>query len=343
MSETSPGFAFAAIGLDHDHIYGQTEAMLGAGCRLVAYQTGVDADAERYGRRYPQARRVEDEREILEDPDVRLVLGAGICSERAPMAIRAMRHGKDVMLDKPGATTLDQLAELRRVQAETGRIVSICFSEHYLQRAAVEAGRLVQAGAIGRVIQTSALGPHRLRKAARPPWFFARAQYGGILCDIGAHQAEQFLFYTGSTEAEVVASQVGNFANPDTPELEDFGDMLLRSPTATGYARLDWFTPDGLETWGDGRYTILGTEGYIELRKYIDIAGRPGGDHLFLVDRKDTRYIDCSTTPLSYATALRDDVIDRTASAMPQAHGFLAMQLALEAQAQATRIGGQCR
>jgi predicted dehydrogenase len=334
-------FAFAAIGCDHDHIYGQTEAMLEAGCRLVAFHTKDEADATRYAARFPQARRARDEREILEDPQVRLVLGAGILSERAPMAVRAMRHGKDVMLDKPGAVTLDQLAELRRVQAETGRILSICYSEHYQQRAATEAGRLVKAGAIGRVIQTVALGPHRLRKEARPAWFFERAKYGGILCDIGSHQAEQFLFYTGSTEAEVVASQVGNFANPDKPELEDFGDMLLRSPTATGYARLDWLTPDGLGTWGDGRYTILGTDGYIELRKYVDIAGRPGGDHLFLVDRKETRHIDCSRTPLPYGAALRDDVLSRTETAMPQAHCFLAMQLALEAQAKAIWIQGR--
>ena len=60
--------------------------------------------------------------------------------------------------------------------------------------------------------------------------------------------------------------------------------------------RVDWFTPDGLPTWGDGRLTILGTEGTIELRKYVDIAGRPGGDHLFLVDKKGVRHIDCSGT-----------------------------------------------
>jgi predicted dehydrogenase len=276
----------------------------------------------------------------MEDPKILLVIGAGILCERAPMAVRAMRHGKDVMLDKPGATSPEQLAELRRVQAETGRILSICYSEHYRQRATTEAGRLVRAGAIGRVIQTIGLGPHRL-SLPRPTWFFERARYGGILCDLGSHQVEQFLFFTGSTEAEVVASQVGNFANPATPELEDFGDMMLRSPHATGYVRVDWFTPGGLGTWGDGRSTILGTDGYIELRKYIDIAGRPGADHLFLADQGGVRHIDCRQTPLPYGPALRDDVLDRTETAMPQAHCFLAMELALKAQANATWIQGR--
>jgi predicted dehydrogenase len=246
-----------------------------------------------------------------------------------------------VMLDKPGATSLEQLAELKRVQAETGRILSICYSEHYRQRATTEAGRLVRAGAIGRVIQTVGLGPHRLGLHNRPAWFYELAKYGGILCDIGSHQVEQFLFFTGSTEGEVVTSQVGNFAHPEKPEFQDFGDVVLRSSSATGYIRVDWFTPDGLGVWGDGRMTILGTEGYIELRKYIDIAGRAGGDHLFLVDNKGIRHVDCSKTPLPYSAQLRDDVLNRTETAMPQAHCFLATELALKAQAAATWVQGK--
>jgi predicted dehydrogenase len=337
----SPGFPFAAIGINHNHIYGQTDLMLDAGCELKAFYAPEDDLAAIYAERYPQAKRVIDEKEILEDVSVKLIVGAGIPDERAPMAVRAMHHGKDVMLDKPGATSLDQLAELKKVQKETGQIFSICYSEHFRQKATVAAGELVHAGAIGKVIQTIGLGPHQLGNNPRPDWFFQRARYGGILGDIGAHQAEQFLFFTGSTEAEVVHSQVGNFGNPNTPELEDFGDMVLRSPNATGYIRLDWFTPDGLGVWGDGRYTILGTEGYIELRKYIDIGGRPGADHLFIVDKTGTRHIDCSQTELPYGQALRDDVLNRTETAMGQAHCFLATELALTAEANATWIAGE--
>ncbi len=336
-----PGFAFAVIGINHGHIYGQTQVMLDAGCRLKSFHAPEDDLAAAYSKAFPDAKRVADEREILEDPEILLVLGAGVLAHRAPMAVRAMRHGKDVMLDKPGATTLDQLADLRRTQAETGRILSILYSEHYTQPATVAAGELVKAGAIGRVMQTVGLGPHRVGNYPRPDWFWSRERTGGILCDIGSHQVEQFLFFAGASEAEVVSSQVGNYANPDKPELEDFGDMLLRSEHATGYIRVDWFTPDGLSTWGDGRVTILGTDGYIELRKYVDVAGRPGGDHLFLVDRKEARYIDCNHTKLPYGRALRDDVLNRTETAMTQAHCFLAMELALQAQAKAVWIQGQ--
>ena len=261
---------------------------------------------------------------------MKLILTAAINCDRAAIAIEAMRHGKDVMSDKPGCTTAEQLADLRRTVAETGRIWSVNYSERFEVPAVTRAIELVNAGAIGRVVQTVGLGPHRLNRHLRPAWFFQREQYGGVLCDIASHQVEQFLTFTGSTDAEIVASSVGNFANPSDPELEDFGEMLLRSDRGQGYIRVDWYTPDGLANWGDGRLTILGTDGYIELRKYVDIAGRPGTDHLFLVDNKETRYIDCSNAGLPYTANLIADVLDRTERAMPQAHCFKVMELALQ-------------
>ncbi|TCL68194.1 Gfo/Idh/MocA family oxidoreductase [Rhizobium sp. BK251] len=326
---------FAAIGINHDHIYGQVNVMLRAGAELVAFYAAEDDLAATFSQRFPQAERVGDRRRILEDRSIGLVLSAAVSSERAGIAIDAMHHGKDVMLDKPGMTTLDQLAEVRRVQAETGRIVSILYSEHFETASTVKAGELVQAGAIGQVIHTTGLGPHRLRKPTRPDWFFDRKRYGGILADIASHQCEQFLFFTGSLEAEVLSATVANRANPETPGLQDYGDIHLRTPQATGYIRVDWFTPDGLPTWGDGRLFIVGTEGTIELRKYLDVAGRPGGDHLFLVDRKGTQHIDCSGVELPYGRQLAADIRDRTETAMSQEHCFKAMELALKAQLQA--------
>jgi len=328
----------AAIGLNHPHIYGMTRSAVNAGAELVALHAEEDDLAAAYQKAFPQVKRVADRRQILEDRHIDLVVSAIIPDVRAATAMEVMRHGKDVMVDKPGLITLEQLADVRRVQAESGRIFSVCFSERFEVRAAERASALVAAGAIGKVVQTVGLGPHSLGLNPRPDWFFQRRRYGGILCDIGAHQCDQFLHFTGSTEAEVVASHIANHANPAKPELEDFGEMLLRGNGGTGYVRVDWYTPKGLGTWGDGRLTILGTDGYIELRKYVDIAGRPGIDHLFLVDQKQTRYVDCSDQELPYGRRLLDDIRNRTETAMPQAHCFLATELALKAQAQASRV-----
>jgi predicted dehydrogenase len=334
-----PKIRFAAIGLNHFHIYGQVNLLIKAGAEFVSFYAKEPELVAKFGPDYPQARLARSPEEILEDESIQLIISAGIPNERAPLGLKAMQHGKDYMSDKPGFTSLEQLAEARRVQAETGRIYSICFSERFENLATVKAGELVKAGAIGPVVQTIGLGPHRIRVPQRPDWFFRKAQYGGILTDIASHQVDQFLFFTGSTQAEIVTSQVANYKYPQFPELEDFGEMLLRSDKGTGYIRVDWYTPDGLNTWGDGRLTILGTEGYMELRKYTDLAGRPGGSHLFLVDQQQTRYIDCQEVPLPYGPQLIADILYRTETAMPQAHCFLVSELALKAEAQAARLG----
>ncbi len=326
---------FAAIGLNHSHIYGQVDCLLREGAEFVGFHAPEDFLAEPFGQKYPQAKRVADRRAILEDPSIQLILTASILNERSEVSIAAMRHGKDVMSDKPGMTSFAQLAAIKAAQTETGRIYSVCYSEHFETRSTVRAGELVAAGAIGQVVHTLGLGPHQIRNNQRPDWFFDRKRYGGILCDIGSHQCEQFLFFSNSLDAEVLSATVGNRANPDKPGLQDIGDMHLRTPTTTGYVRVDWYTPDGLGTWGDGRLTILGTEGYIELRKYVDIAGRPGKDHLFLVDKQGTRHIDCTDVDLPYGRQLIADVLNRTETAMPQERCYKAMELALAAQQKA--------
>jgi predicted dehydrogenase len=337
-TQSAPKITFAVIGLNHGHINGQTEAVIRGGGELVSMFAKEQDLSAAFVKRFPQAKVARSEAEILEDKSIQLVVSASIPDERAPLGVRVMKHGKDFMVDKPGITTLEQLAEVRKVQAETRRIYSIMYSERLENRATVRAGELVRAGAIGQVVQTIGLGPHRMNIKTRPAWFFERPRYGGILCDIASHQADQFLFFTGSTQAQVLSSQVGNVHYPQYPGFEDFGDMTVRGDRGSGYIRVDWFTPDGLATWGDGRLTILGTDGFMEIRKNIDIAGRPGGSHLFLVDQKETRYIDCQKVDLPYGGQLVQDVLNRTETAMPQAHCFLATELVLKAQHQAQRV-----
>ena len=334
-----PPLTFAAIGLDHRHIYHQVGRLLELGANCKGYYSRDSAvPLEGFVQRFPQLEQVADPRTLLENPEIQLIVSAGIPAERAEIAIQAMRHGKDVMVDKPGVITLDQLQRVKEVQKETDRIWSVNFSERFEVPAMTRAAELVEAGALGRVVQTVGFGPHRLNRHLRQPWFFDPAQGGGILADIASHQVDQFLVFTGSRDARIVASAVANHANPEEPEFEDFGEILLRSEHASGYIRVDWYTPDGLPTWGDGRCTILGTEGYIELRKYVDIAGRDGTDHLFLVDHQATRHVDCRDAPLPYYERLIADVFARTETAMPQAHCFKVCELALEAQASATRL-----
>jgi predicted dehydrogenase len=337
-SRVTASIRFSVIGLNHGHIYSQVGALIRGGGQLVAFYAKEQDLAEAFAKRYPDAKLARSEKEILEDNSIQLIVSAAIPIDRATIGMEAMRHGKDFMGDKPGIITLKQLAQVRKVQKETKRIYSIMYSERFENKATVKAGELVKAGAIGNVIQTIGLGPHRMNIKSRPEWFFDKAKFGGIICDIASHQFDQFLYFTGSKQAEVIASQVGNVHYSTYPQFEDFGDATVRGNNGTGYIRVDWFTPDGLNTWGDGRLTILGTEGFIEIRKNTDIGGREGGSHLFLVDNKETRYIDCSQVDLPYGEQLVNDIVNRTETAMTQDHCFLATELALKAQKNAQKL-----
>ena len=323
---------FSVTGINHNHIYGMVDALINGGGKIVAVYSREAGLLPDFTRRYPDVKVAKSEEEILEDNSIQLVASAAVPVDRAPIGIRVMQSGKDYMTDKPGILTFEQFEEVKKVQKSTDRIYSIMYSERLRNPASVKAGELVLDGAIGKVVQTLGIGPHRMNPATRPDWFFNPDKAGGILCDIGSHQCDQFLFYTSSKKAEVSFAQTGNFNTPEYPKYRDFGDMSVRSPHATGYIRIDWYTPKGLATWGDGRMFILGTDGYIELRKYIDIAGREGDNHLFLVNQKETKYYNCANVNMPYGEQLVSDVVNRTATAMTQDHCFLATELALTAQ-----------
>jgi predicted dehydrogenase len=337
---TAGEFVFAAAALDHGHIYGQCNGLIEAGGTL---RYVYDPDPEKVAgfiKSFPQAKPVESLEKILDDPEIHLVAAAAIPSERGPLGIRVMEAGKDYFTDKTPFTSLDQLEKARSTAARTGRKYMVYYSERLHVECAVFAGELIRSGAIGRVVQVIGLGPHRLSHAARPAWFFERAKYGGILCDIGSHQIEQFLFFSGAQDATVTEAVVANYAHPDYPELEDYGHAnLVGDNGATNHFRVDWFTPDGLRTWGDGRTMILGTTGYIELRKYIDVARESGGDQLFLVNAEGEKNLSLSgKVGFPFFGQLILDCLNRTENAMSQRHAFKAAELCLRAQAQARRL-----
>ena len=337
-----PGeFLFSAAHLDHGHIYGMVNALTEAGGTLKSVYDPQPERVAAFLKAYPQAKAVSSEEELLDDPETILVASAHVTCERGPFGCRVMAAGKDYFTDKAPFTTLDQLSDARAMAAKTGRKYMVYYGERLHVEGAILAGYMIDEGAIGKVIHVEGLGPHRLGAPGRPAWFFEKEKYGGILCDIGSHQIEQYLYYAGEEDARVTCSRIGNYANPQYPELDDFGDCsIVGAKGTTNYFRVDWFTPDGLSTWGDGRTFILGTEGYIEIRKYVNVAsGVPGGDHVFLVNGKGEQYFDArGVTGYPFFGALILDCLNRTENAMTQKHAFLAAQLCLEAQAQAVKV-----
>ena len=317
---------FAVIGLDHSHINSIADTMLRSGGELVSVHSTNPEALAAIQKRFGGARVARTEDEILNDSSVQLVCSAAVPNLRGPLGVRAMRHGKDFLVDKPAVTTLEQLAEVRRAIQETSRIFGIMYGR-LDSRATLHAGALVKGGAIGRLVQTLQLAPHLINPGTRPGWFWDPERYGGTLCDLGTHQADEFIYFTGSGSAEVTMSRVANVNHPDRPKFQDFGEMMIRGDRGFGYFRVDWLTPDGLGAFGDERTFLLGTEGYIEMRKTIDITGRPGADHVLIVDRKSARYIDCQNLPLPFGRQFVQDIVNRTHVAQDQAAALLATEI----------------
>ena len=336
-----PGeFNIAAVHLDHGHIYGMCNGLTEAGATLKWVYDPDPKKVEAFVAKFPAVRVARALDEVLGDPAVNLVASAAVTCERGPLGCRVLEAGKDYFSDKAPFTTLEQLAQSRAVVARTGRKHMVYYGERLHNESAMFATDLLAQGVIGRVVQVTSLAPHRLAASTRPAWFFERQKYGGILCDIGSHQFEQFLTYSGATDATITQAVIGNFANPQYPELEDYGEASLVSNTGVlNYVRVDWYTPDGLGTWGDGRTFILGTKGYIELRKYIDVARDKTSDHVFVVDEKRERQFDVAgKVGFRFFGGLVLDCLHRTENAMTQAHAFKAAELSLLAQNAARRL-----
>jgi predicted dehydrogenase len=336
-----PGeFVFAAAALDHGHIYGMCNGLREAGGELKWVYDPDPAKVDKFLSQYPGVRAASSLEEILQDVEVKLVAAAAIPSDRGPLGLRVMDSGKDYFTDKAPFTTLEQLEAARAKVAETGQKYAVYYSERLHVESAIYAGQLIEQGAIGRVHQVIGLGPHRISLSSRPDWFFEKEKFGGILCDIGSHQIEQFLYFTGAKDAKVVHSKVANYNYPQYPNFEDFGDATLVGDNgATGYFRVDWMTPDGLSTWGDGRMTILGSDGYIELRKYVDIAREQTSNHVYLVNKDGEQHFAVSgQVGYPYFGQLILDCLNRTEVAMTQEHAFKAAELCLIAQRDAMMI-----
>lgn len=339
---------FGVVGMSHDHIYGMSAAVMRGGAEMVAAWGSEPDKLTKFRERFPHVKIAESQDKIIHDPSLHLILTSQVPDERTKIGLRAMKAGKDVLADKPGIITLGELAQVRQVIKDTRRLYGIQYSERLDVRSAVYAGDLIQQGAIGTVIQTINLAPHQIFQgggdagggSGRPDWFWDDRRFGGILSDIGSHQVDQFLYYTGSKDAEIVASQVANIRHPDRPRFQDFGDMMIRSPKGFGYIRLDWFTPKGLGTWGDGRLFILGTDGYIEVRKYTNVGVEKKGNHLVLVNHQGTRVIDCTNGPLPFGPQFVDDVVNRTHTAQDQEQALMAAEISIKAQMNAARING---
>jgi predicted dehydrogenase len=330
-----PGeFKFAAAYFDHGHINGEIRGLSEAGGELAMI---YDPDPERLSgikEKHPQAKVARTFEEVL-DSDVKLVAAAAIPADRGPIGCKVMDAGKDYITDKSPFTTLGQLEEAKKTAERTGRKYMVYYSERLHVESAWYVDQLIQDGVIGDIVHMEIFGPHRLSKNKRPDWFFDKSRYGGILTDIASHQFDQFLHYARCEEGRIVHAMVDNRANPDKPGLEDVGQAcLLLDNGVQCFSRVNWFTPDGMRKWGDGRSFITGTKGVIEVRKYFDFCQGDKGNIILLADQEGEKKMNVGgKVGFPFFGRLILDCLNRTENAMSQYHAFQAARLSMEAQA----------
>ena len=313
-------FRFSVIGLDHGHIYAMTNGLLEAGATLRQVYDPDVKKVEAFLARYPQALKAESEEEILAS-EIDLVASAIRPDLRGTLAVRAMEAGKNCFVDKPGFLALEDLDRIRETRDRTGKKYYIYFGERVHVEGAVCAEELIRNGSVGRVLNVTNLAPHRLNPSSRPAWFW------------------DILTYSGSKTAKVVYAEMKNFANPEHPEFFDYGDCMLEGDSgASCFFKVDWFTPDGMGAWGDGRTFVTGTDGCIEIRKYIDVGRSPDADHVYFTDAEGEHLIEAhGKYGFPYFGNIILDCINNTDFAIEPEKTLEAMRIAIEASNKALR------
>lgn len=324
---------FAVIGVDHPHILEMTQGLIDAGGEFAGWHSIRDSRVSKlYADRFGEMAAAESEQRLLDDQSIDLIMTAAIPNERARIAVKAMAHGKHVVSDKPAAVNREDLDELQTACAAYNKRLTTVFAERMNQPAMWTAKKLIEEGLIGDVIHTVGLAPHKLNASIRPDWFFDSSKNGSVFADIASHEIDQFIWLTGSKTVNVASASSSNVGNPRLNGFCDMAQIQLVGENASGYIKVDWLSPDGLPTWGDVRSFIFGTQGQIEVRKNIDLAGNPGSSHVFVVGKDEPRHIDCSGDTSPFYKMLIDDLRTGSESATSNAHCLLVNKLSLDCE-----------
>lgn len=338
MSSQS-SLSIAAIGMAHEHIYGQVRMLVAQGARLVGCYDADPEPCRKLLAEYPQAKIAQTEEELLNDPAVEVIVTAAVPSERANIGLRALAQGKHVFTDKPGIINQAQLSALKEATRNSGKKYLIYYQ---MRRAPLvwEMVRRIRSGDIGKVVQVMSVCPHRCGADARPDWFFDLARSGSILMDIGVHHLDLHLLFTGQARGNLRYARMDCVRFTEYEGFYDYGEALFEyaGGSITGSFRLDWLSPDGLNAHGDGRFLVLGSEGYLDYRPSVELAGRVGKGHLFVVNQRESLALSpADVAPTTFSADLYQDFVDGGEKSMIQESIFNTAEMLLEAESEALK------
>jgi len=192
--------------------------------RLRAVVTTSRAD--QVHRDHPAARVVASADELLEDPQVELVVVAAPNAVHHQLAAAALRAGRHVVVDKPFVLTTAEADELIGLAQAEGRLLSV-FQNRRWDSDFLTVKRCLEAGLLGEV-STYVSRFDRFRPAPKGGWREEALAGSGILYDLGSHlidQALQLFGLPGTLMADVGVQRPG-------VQADDYVHLVL------GYGRL---------------------------------------------------------------------------------------------------------
>ena len=209
--------------------------------------------------------------EILSDKEIDAVCVSVANVAHCEVTVKALKAGKHVLCEKPMAITIEECEEMVRVADECGLKLMIGQNQR-LAKAHVEAKKLIEAGAIGKVLTFNTSfghsGPENWSvDPGKNTWFFDKSKAAmGVMADLGIHKTDLIQYITGQQVTATTARLVTIDKKGPDDKLIGVDDNAIciyeMSGGAIGTMTASW-TYYGAE---DNSTTIRGTLG--EMRIY---------------------------------------------------------------------------
>jgi len=275
-----------------------------------------------------------DHRELLDRHRLDVVVAAGDFAGRGRIVADSLQAGAHVLADKPLCTTAGDLGDVEASWLAGDRELSLLL-EKRCWPPTLALLNLINADVLGEITLFAASAPHRLMRAARPPWFFDPVSYGGILNDLAVHDLDLLLWLTGTTGG-VITGWTGNRTMPEHPGFDDHGLAVFRGTDGLlGTFEVHWLSPEAAPYHGDYRLRVTGTQGTAEL------TWKDG--HIVVATHLRPPYQPPLPAPIRPACGFFDAVCDGRSQMITGSDAIAATRLALAAQASAADAGQPVR
>ena len=203
--------------------------------------------------------------DILNDESVDAVAIGDYYGKRGKMIIDALKHGKNVICDKPLCTSFEELDEIEKLADKTGLQVFCMLDLRYMPQIK-RAEEIVKGGVLGKVHIVSFTGQHPLDYDNRPKWYFEEGKHGGTINDIAIHGIDLVRYITGEDFSDTNYARCWNAFATEKKDFKDCAQFNIRMGDMVVSADVSYSAPSfGLPTYWD--FCFWGEKGMMRFNR----------------------------------------------------------------------------